>query len=234
MDHQTVADAVHALIGDEARLVAEHPGADPPHCGREEHVTVGVEQGTLEDAVVVARPAGRIALSERLAHVALLPGERRRADRVRDRMAAALHLGIGRHRLRQRSEGALRIGAVREVAECLLAAACGVGGGRAVGQGRAVWLEPARDRVELHRCGAAGRGGRNGSSTAAGEENGRDADGDARQDDGEARHGSRVEIGVGARLHEPGRPCRPATSAARAAVNRPPKRPRPRPVWGPL
>src|SRR5439155_10296860 len=77
----------------------------------------------LEQAVVVARPAGGVARREGLAHAPLVVEEPARADLVRDRMAVAAYRGVGVLELGELVESRFRPVLVREVAEGLLVAA---------------------------------------------------------------------------------------------------------------
>src|SRR5581483_2397490 len=152
-DHQPVAEPVHALV--EEPLVAPKRraradaarGTDEPRLGGHPH------ERPLEDAVVVARPADRRAGGERSRHVAVVAGEHRRADHMRDPVAARLDPRIVGHLLREQRQRGLRPLGVGDVAERLLEATLVAAAG---GELRPVRPEAARDRVQVDRARPAG------------------------------------------------------------------------------
>ena len=120
-EHQAVAEAVHALVRDEGATPNVRVRAQLARDGAE-LIRVDVRVGALEDPVVVARPAARGALRERLPDPAVEAHERCRADHVRDPMAVPLDLGVGGDPAVELRERVLRAVLVGEVPERLLEA----------------------------------------------------------------------------------------------------------------
>jgi hypothetical protein len=120
VDHQAVAEAVDALVGEEARATDVRIGTDLART-RRQLVTLGADEGALDDAVVVARPAGRSSVRERLRDASIVMLERRCSDRVGDPVAIGFDRLLGELLVEQVERG-LRPLAVRDVPERLPAA----------------------------------------------------------------------------------------------------------------
>ena len=151
-----MAEAVDALVRDEGvgahAVVLADRARDVAHL----RLRGRVRERALQDPVVVARPAARRALRERLRDVAVVPRERRRADHVHDAVAVRLDALVGLHLLVEEDERRLRAVLVGEVAEGLLDAALVA---LAVLELRVVGLELAGRGMELvGRAGADGAG----------------------------------------------------------------------------
>jgi len=93
--HDGVSQPVYAVeVVERPALLARDAGADRVEVAQQLRPPRG-EGHALQHAVVVARAAGIVAMAKRLREIAVL-ASRGLADRVRDRMAQPLQVGIGR------------------------------------------------------------------------------------------------------------------------------------------
>ena len=120
VDHQPVAQPVHALVERERRAASQVGVVAHRPRGRGHRLVLDAHERPLDDPVVVARPAGSRTGRERLPDLALRALQRCGADRVRDPVAVALDRPRLRDRLLEALQRHRRALVVGEVAVGLL------------------------------------------------------------------------------------------------------------------